>query len=435
MLTGAVQVRSYPYYMTIDPADACQLRCPTCPTGIENELKRTSGPDTVVYRKNRSVLSTERFEAVLDELGEYLFLILFYDYGEPLLNRELPRLIRRAKQFDIEIDVNTNLSLHLSDRYIEDLLSSGLDYLYCSVDGFTQKSYETHRVGGNLALVKNNLKRLAQARDRLGLKTSITYNFLVFSFNEHERPAARQYCRDLGINFNTREAIIHRPDWLPTYRKNDEPVAIDDDRWSTFRLPDSFSHTDGDRGLVWLPIPEVDGATRPRACAWHYGYSVMTAGGAVAPCCAVPHEEDDFGNFVPGRVRFAEIWNNDRYRSSRAAFAGADSTPRTETICTHCPLPTFMHDMYSPHDVKVLRQGHCVFDQSDPVLAKALRCLADTRYGPLARGLYGREVSFRRLQQQFGMSGHGPDMTSFVQFCEDNLVEHFSAVVDGRGGS
>src|SRR2546426_11539759 len=38
--TGAVEVTSYPYYLSIDPCDICQLRCPTCPTGIENERKK-----------------------------------------------------------------------------------------------------------------------------------------------------------------------------------------------------------------------------------------------------------------------------------------------------------------------------------------------------------------------------------------------------------
>ena len=36
MMTGEVLVKSYPYYMGLDPTSICQLRCPSCPTGVEN---------------------------------------------------------------------------------------------------------------------------------------------------------------------------------------------------------------------------------------------------------------------------------------------------------------------------------------------------------------------------------------------------------------
>src|SRR5689334_8214315 len=74
MYTGAVRVRSYPYFLTLEPSDVCQLRCPTCVTGIENEMKRQHAADQVVFRSGRTMLTHERFDALLDELGDYLFL-------------------------------------------------------------------------------------------------------------------------------------------------------------------------------------------------------------------------------------------------------------------------------------------------------------------------------------------------------------------------
>src|SRR5262245_56879301 len=120
--TGELDVQSYPYYLCLDPSDKCQLRCPTCPTGIENEGKRTKAADAPIFRSKRATLSEDLLGALLDELGEYLFLINFYNYGEPLLNRNLPSFIRRATAFDIDTEIHTNLSLPLSDQYIDDLL-------------------------------------------------------------------------------------------------------------------------------------------------------------------------------------------------------------------------------------------------------------------------------------------------------------------------
>src|SRR5436190_14442940 len=88
--TGKIQVQSLPYYLCLDPSDICQLRCPTCPTGMENESRHNADGRKVVYRETRSLLSGDLFDSVLEELGEQLFLIMFYNYGEPLLNKRLP---------------------------------------------------------------------------------------------------------------------------------------------------------------------------------------------------------------------------------------------------------------------------------------------------------------------------------------------------------
>src|SRR5437868_5905363 len=102
MYSARVTTRSRPYYLGIDPSDLCQLRCPTCPTGIENESRRSHVADPAIFRKDRSMLSVELLDTLLDELGESLFLIMFYNYGEPLLNKNLSSYIRKAKKFDIE---------------------------------------------------------------------------------------------------------------------------------------------------------------------------------------------------------------------------------------------------------------------------------------------------------------------------------------------
>ncbi len=412
MYTGEVLVKSYPYYLTIEPSDLCQLRCPTCVTGIENESRRGTTAEKIIFRKNRSMMTSEFLDALLAELGEYLFLIVFYNFGEPLLNKNLPNLIRKAKALNIETDINTNLALPLSDEYIENLLSSGLDYLYASIDGFSQETYQIHRVGGNLELVKKNLERLAKARDKLGLKTSITYNFLVFSFNEHEIPAAKRYCNDLGINFNTREAFIHNPDWLPSYRKNEKPYIVPKE----VALPTEFSYRKNGKTLAWSPFPEPQETKPPSSCAWHYGYSVVTARGLVAPCCAVPKEEADFGRVVPEGVSFADVWNNDLYRKSRAAFAGKEISglDKVEPVCTRCPAPRFMYHLYSLHDFKVMEQFKRIFGGSDPLLEQAFNL-----FGKVCHGL-------NPLQILMG-EGREKDTAKFVDFFEQKLIHEFSA--------
>ena len=359
MLKGEVLVQSYPYYMGIDPTSICQLRCPSCPTGVENESRRT-GPRQ--HLRNRTIMAADLLNSLLDEMGEYLFFIMFYNWGEPLLNRQLPAYVRRAKEYGIGTEIHTNLSLRLSDQYLEDLLTSGLDTLAASIDGFSQETYEIYRRGGNLALIRSNLERLVALRQKLGLKTEIIWNILVFSFNEHELDATERYCKDLGITFNRREAFITNPDWLPSYRKHEA-------------APPSKP------GRQPAPDPEPAVPQQPRRaapCAWHYSYSFVNADGSVSPCCLPWDQKQDFGVVQPHTVSFADIWNNNLYRKSRGVFAGKHvrGLEQVETICTRCPYGPDIQHMYSSMDVEVVNQFHRLFDQRDHLLETAFGLLA-----------------------------------------------------------
>jgi MoaA/NifB/PqqE/SkfB family radical SAM enzyme len=409
MYKGAVDVTSYPYILTIDPSDICQLRCPTCPTGIEAESRKGKTAEEAIYRSERSMLTGDLFDSLLDEVGEYLFLILFYNYGEPLLNRNLPAFIRKASALNIETETHTNLSLPLSDQYIEDLLTSGLNHLYASIDGFTQPIYEIHRVGGNIELVKNNFVKLAAARDRLRSKTVIHYNYLVFSFNEHEVPEARTFAKALGIEFHTRDAFVHLPSWLPSYRRNEKPITVAEE----VAAPPEFSYREDGAILSWNPLPHIDETKAPSRCAWHYGFSVVQPRGEIAPCCAVAKEKFDFGTVVPGHRSFADVWNGDHYKTSRAAFAGhtSDAANGAGTICSRCPLPKFIHHLFSPRDGQVIEQFYSVYRGADPVLKQAFDLMCQSRWG----------ISVDGHQPQVSGLGNEKDTAAFVQFIEENV--------------
>ena len=430
MYTGALDVQASPYYLTLEPSDICQLRCPTCVTGIENELRRQKTPDHVIFRDDRSKLSPELFDALLGELGEHLFFITFYNFGAPLLTKHLPGFIRKASALGIETDINTNLSLPLSDQFVDDLLTSGLDYLFASLDGFTQEAYGTHRVGGNVERARANLEKLVRARDRLGLDTTITYNFLVFRFNEHEVKDAQRFCDDLGIYFNTRDAFIHREDWLPTHRTNEKPVPLPKE----LELPAGFGRKERGGAEFWTPLPNIT-PKPPGRCSWHYGYSSITAGGKVTPCCMIPHERYDFGAVVPGQTRFADVWNNDSYRRSRADWAGKEvkGLPVQETVCTKCPAPTLLYHLYSFHDCKVLAQSHRLFTGTDPLLAEAFDLLCRSRYQLSTDQLF-TSGTFTPPENGLGTEDPG-DIARFVAFFEQHFLPAASGAVAHAGGS
>lgn len=340
------RVKSRPFVLLLDPASVCQLQCPMCPTGLENAGK--AGHGRTAYRP-RGLLGREVFDAVLDELGDTLFFVHLYNWGEPLLNRDLTYFIRELARRDIAVDTNTNLSLPLGDAFVDELIDSGIDRIEASIDGFSQESYGRYRVKGRFELARDNLLRLAAARDRLGRDTEIAWNYLVFRFNEHEIEAARRFCAGHGIEFVRREAHVSqalRADFLPTYREGEILEDFFDQQAKPF-----------DPGPI---------AARPeQSCGWHYFYSVVNADGSVSPCCA-PWEADwDFGSVEAGKTSFADIWNSPALQASRHDVAGRHLLARLQqsgtlpsiatvgdfvrqgTLCEGCQFPLPMLDLYS----------------------------------------------------------------------------------------
>ncbi len=386
--SGAVRVESHPYYAMVDPCDLCQLRCPTCPTGIENAARgRSEAPDST-YRTDRGRMSKALFEALMAEVGEFLFLVDFHSWGEPLLNEDFPALIRSAKKHEISTHTHTNLAMKLTDQRIEELLSSGLDFLIASVDGFSQETYERFRVGGEFELAKENMWRVARARDRLGAPTQVIYKFLVFSWNEHEVERARTWASDAGLGFLAQDAIVPDESWLPSYRRGEKTflTVADVDRleqkWTA--TGDAAYWRRHERHDTWMPVSSDDkwipSAEREAApyCAWHYFGTVVQPAGHIAPCCITAKSEDRFGKLVVGETRLEDVCNGEPFQTARAAFAGL-SVPgaNADNICTRCYFPDAFKQVPSSNDTKIVDQYFTVFRGADPVLDEAFELLSN----------------------------------------------------------
>ena len=94
------------------------------------------------------MLEWELYKCLIDETGDFLFGIELCNWGEPLIHRQTPEFIRYAKSKEIMVSIHSSMSIHLSDEYIRNLVTSGLDRLIVSVDGATQETYEKYRRGG-----------------------------------------------------------------------------------------------------------------------------------------------------------------------------------------------------------------------------------------------------------------------------------------------
>jgi radical SAM protein with 4Fe4S-binding SPASM domain len=288
----------------IEPTNLCNLSCPTCPTGTGKI-------------KPLPQMTLQRFDRALSALAPRMRNLALWNYGEPVLNKELPAMIARAKQAGVRV-VKVSSNVHFLDgERGSALLRSGLDVLILSVDGASQETYATFRKEGDFERVAANVAWLCSEKKRLGLRRPrIELQFIAMRHNEHEIPEIRRLAREWGVD-----------------RLRIKTVGADD--------PSTRDLVPSQRLLSRY---DADGQT-PNAnhafCTMAWDHTVVNVDGAVTPCCYL---RPDMGEaFVMGNVfatSFDAIWRGERYRAFRAAMlAGRSSMP----VCNRCRGGT--HDL------------------------------------------------------------------------------------------
>ena len=244
--------------------NACNLSCTICP--VNRGMRRP--------RARQDLATFVRFL----ERNPGLEFVLLFQWGEPLLVRDLPRMIAAATERGVRTMITTNGTL-LDEGWCRSLLDAGLARLTLSVDG----DPETHRRirGVELEPLRQNLLRLKRLRD------------------ERKSPLAI----DVSMVVN----------------------GLTEARWAEVRR--SWSGV-ADRIQA---IPQFMAKARRHPCREpNRGSLVVLADGRVTVCCADPE-----GDAVVGHIDdapLAEILNNGKMR----AFRRAHFRRRFPELCRDC---------------------------------------------------------------------------------------------------
>ncbi len=141
----------------------------------------------------------ELYTKIIDSLQKKTTMITLAHMGEPFLHKDIYKMITYARKQGYIVTGITNMNFPLD---AEKLVRTGLSKLNVSIDGISQETYEKYRVGGNLQLALDNIKKIALAKKKL--KTSmplISFRYMYFSHNSHEDiQKVEQLAKDYGAN-------------------------------------------------------------------------------------------------------------------------------------------------------------------------------------------------------------------------------------------
>ena len=128
-----------PFTLFVFPTTFCNFKCNYCGHSLGFEKMKEK------YNFEPETMSLETYKRVIEQFKEFpnkLKMLSLTGHGEPLININLPQMIKIAKEADIaeRIEIITNASL-LTNETANALIDSGLDTIRISLQGLSTDKY------------------------------------------------------------------------------------------------------------------------------------------------------------------------------------------------------------------------------------------------------------------------------------------------------
>jgi len=308
-----------PKVVFIEVTNRCNLLCQTCPR-------------TYFDREPLKSLSLDEFIKIAEQFPN-MQRVLLHGIGEPLLNRELPEIIKYLKGRNVEVIINSNGTL-LSPQWQEKLIESGLDQYRCSIDGAKDETYARIRGADLLPKLRRGLEGLVKTKERLGASKPIVSIWCVATReNLQELPDLLRLAADLGVL----EVYMQRLVYFASETDKQFGMARDgmsffgQDQQEEDRIIEECTKLSTELGIkFWAsgardPINSL-AAARPsdfapwQACMRPWTTAYVTSNGNCLPCCISPFATDDYKSLILGNLfeqPSSEIWNAPPYQKFR----------------------------------------------------------------------------------------------------------------------
>ena len=257
--------------LIIEPTNTCNLRCTFC--FVTEGMTREGG-----------FMEFDLFKKIIDDSPDLEHLCM-HNWGEPLLHKDIFRMIEYAKNKGVNyVVMNTNGTL-LTNKMIDQIVDSKLDIIRFSIDG-SAETFKRVR-GVELQNIEQNINKLKKAKEKRRPKLKMG---VVFTVEEDTEGDAEDY-------------ITH---------------------WEKI-----VDHVRLQPKLITSPRTEVC----PEPFGKDYGKLVVLWDGRVIPCCV-----DYNANLTVGSVQndtIQNLWKNEKMDLLRKQHLNGQF-PDTCANCNEC---------------------------------------------------------------------------------------------------
>lgn len=289
----------YPIYMEASPSGACNHRCTFC------------GLDFMGYKPR--FLDAKVIEERLGEMaGLGLKSIMYGGEGEPLLHKELARLIEFGKKAGLDNALTTNgvlLDANLAERILP-----CIEWIKVSINAGTPETYASiHRTKArDFDTVIDNVAAAADIKKKHGYKCTLGMQMILLPENRHEARSLAITARDAGADYLVIKPYSQHPLSHTTVHKG---VKYEKDVSQPEDLSDLSSPTFSIVVRAHAMKKWDLGKLSFRRCFALPFWSYVDSSGNVWGCsCFLGDDRFLYGNLIENS--FEEIWAGERRRAS-----------------------------------------------------------------------------------------------------------------------
>lgn len=314
MALGRESLFSYPHDVQIEPTNRCNQKCLMC--------ARNSGLDAPV-----GDMSLETFKKIINKLPTIRNLLL-NGLGEPLLNQDLPEMVKFASLKGIAVSINSNCAL-IDKPLAEKLVDSGLRLVKISMDSSDPEVYQTIR-GAVIEPVIRGIKALVEARKEKGaVFPELWFNSIIMKQNYKELIDILKLGESLEIDFvrfkpvnvfdlEQNKSLVIKSDELRKVIRETVQSAAD------LKIKHNLPQLLKDFGAYYRPKEKI-----PCYSPWRELY--LQHYGGVRLCCEFYSKKYDMGNIL--EEDFGRIWNGVKMQKIRKEFKRGNTY---FPVCQNC---------------------------------------------------------------------------------------------------
>ena len=320
-----------PVCLYLETTNRCNLLCTTCPR-------------TYADLEPEADMSWDLFTRIVDQVPNIARVVL-HGVGEPMLVKELPRMVRYLKARGAYVLFNTNGTV-LTPRKGRELCDTGLDELRVSLDAADARTFMLVRGKDYFNRIVRNVRAFTAMQGKEGLSSPRVSLWLTgLKETIAQLPDFVRIASDIGV----REVYLQR---LVYFDDDAIGMARPDQALFERLTREEQKHMDAATELARsLGIAfNASGATEPgeslarkddtspwSQCRRPWAVMYFTANGRALPCCIAPFSQRGYENYTLGdatQQTLREIWNGPAYQKFRSELH-SDAPPKS---CASCGL-------------------------------------------------------------------------------------------------
>ena len=326
---GSVRAEAPPVCLYLETTNRCNLLCETCPRTFE-----TLEPP--------ADMSWELFKSIVDQVPNVVRVVM-HGVGEPMLVKDLPRMIAYLKQRGIYVLFNTNGTL-LNPKQRQAMIDSGLDELRVSLDAAEADSFLKVRGKPFFDRIVRNVSELTKLQAATGATTPRVSLWLTgMKETVQELPEFVRLAARIGVKEVHLQRLVFDDTGFGMARSE---MSL----WETTREAETIAINEATRIGAELGVTlDASGATEPGVslkqqgdqpwsmCRRPWSLMYFTAHGRALPCCIAPFSARDYSTYTLGdasQQTLREIWNGPAYQQFRGELL-SDTPPKP---CQGCGM-------------------------------------------------------------------------------------------------